>query len=112
MRICILGAGALGSLVGGYLAHSGQNVTLIGRKAHIDAVNNDGLRIFGTRGEYLIRDNLSAVTSADEAQGEFDYFILLVKAKDSDVALAWPTIAAWPQSCQFRPESVTTRTIV
>ncbi|MEC9341048.1 MAG: ketopantoate reductase family protein [Pseudomonadota bacterium] len=88
MRICILGAGALGSLIGGYLAQAGQQVTLIGRKAHFDAINNSGLRISGNRGEFLIRNNLTAVTDAAQAEGRFDYLILLVKAKDTATALA------------------------
>lgn len=88
MNICILGAGALGSLVGGYLAHAGEKVTLIGRKAHVDAINANGLRIYGNRGEFLIRDNLTAVTSAQDVAGDFDYLVVLVKAKDTETALA------------------------
>lgn len=88
MRVCILGAGGLGSVVGGYLARSGADVTLIGRPAHVEAIRRDGLRISGRLGEFRIRENLSAVTSADEAQGRFDYLILLVKSKDTAAALA------------------------
>ena len=88
MRICILGAGGLGSVVGGYLAHSGHEVTLIGRPAHVDAIRRQGLRISGRLGELLVRDHLSAVTSAEEAEGHFDYLILLVKSKDTESALS------------------------
>lgn len=87
MRVCVLGAGALGSLTGGYLAESGVDTTLIGRPAHVDAINRDGLRFVGRRGEFTVRDHLTAVTSAEQAQGEFDYLILLVKSKDTVSAL-------------------------
>ena len=83
MRICILGAGALGSLTGGYLAQSGVDVTLIGRQPHIDAINQNGLQIVGRRGEFTINTNLTAITSPSQASGEFDYLILLVKTKDT-----------------------------
>lgn len=88
MRFCILGAGGLGSVIGGYLANSGQEVTLIGRPAHMDAIRAKGLTITGVRGEFHIRNNLTPVTRPDQAEGEFDYLILLVKGKDTVTALS------------------------
>ncbi|MBF6569884.1 MAG: 2-dehydropantoate 2-reductase [Candidatus Binataceae bacterium] len=87
MRIVILGAGGLGSVVGGYLANVGVEVTLIGRPAHVAAIRRGGLQITGLRGEFLIRENLTAVSSADEAIGNFDYLALAVKGKDTYTAL-------------------------
>ena len=87
MRICVLGAGGLGSVVGGYLALSGVDVTLIARAAHVEAIRRDGLRITGRRGELRVREQLTAVTSPAEAQGRFDYLLLLVKSKDTESAL-------------------------
>ena len=49
MRVCILGAGGLGSVIGGYLAKTGVETTLIARPAHADAITRDGLRIEGVR---------------------------------------------------------------
>ncbi len=43
----MLGAGAIGSLYGAKLAAAGNRVTLIGRPAHVDAINANGLRIEG-----------------------------------------------------------------
>ena len=45
MRIFILGAGAIGCYVGGRLAASKQNVTLIGRPRIIDKLSLGGLRV-------------------------------------------------------------------
>jgi 2-dehydropantoate 2-reductase len=88
MRFVILGAGGLGSVIGGYLAKAGEDVTLICRPAHAEAINSKGLKISGVRGDHLVRENLTAVTSPDEAAGEFDHLIILVKGKDTETALA------------------------
>jgi 2-dehydropantoate 2-reductase len=88
MRICILGAGGLGSVVGGWLAESGVGVSLVGRPEHVEAVRARGLEIRGIRGERRVRRNLEAFASPAEARGEFDWLILVVKARDTEAALA------------------------
>jgi 2-dehydropantoate 2-reductase len=87
-RFCILGAGGLGSLVGGWLAESGAQVTLVGRPAHVEAIRARGLEISGIRGERLVRRGLEAVSRAQDARGPFDALLLAVKARDSAEALA------------------------
>lgn len=47
MRVAVLGAGAIGGLVGGLLARSGTDTTLIARGRHLAAIRRDGLRIVG-----------------------------------------------------------------
>jgi 2-dehydropantoate 2-reductase len=88
VRICILGAGGLGAVLGGWLADSGVDVTLVARPQHVDAVRARGLQITGIRGDRTITEHLDAVPRAEEARGEFDYLVLLVKAKDTGTALA------------------------
>jgi 2-dehydropantoate 2-reductase len=88
MRICILGAGGLGSLIGGWLAESGVPVTLVAREPHVAAIRARGLAIRGIRGECNVRRQLEAVSSPVDARGEFDVLILAVKAKDTQRALA------------------------
>lgn len=87
MRICILGAGGLGSLIGGMLAESGSSVTLVGRPEHIEAIRAGGLRISGISGERRISRGLDAVASAALARGPFDALVLCVKARDTEAAL-------------------------
>jgi len=41
-RIFVLGSGAVGSTYGALLSKK-EDVTLIGRKAHVDAINSNGL---------------------------------------------------------------------
>lgn len=45
MKIAVMGAGAVGCYYGGMLARGANEVTLIGRAAHVDAVNRDGLKL-------------------------------------------------------------------
>src|SRR5581483_7565897 len=87
MRVAVLGAGGLGSVVGGLLADSGVDVTLIGRPAHMEAIRRAGLRIVGVRGDRTVRDNLAVATHPKEAEGDFDYLLLTVKSKDTAAAL-------------------------
>lgn len=54
MKIAVVGAGAMGSLVGGLLSESGDDVTLVGRLAHVEAIRRDGLRLGGVVGERVI----------------------------------------------------------
>jgi 2-dehydropantoate 2-reductase len=88
VNICIIGAGGLGSLIGGRLAEAGVDVTLVARPAHVDAIRMQGLHITGLRGDSTVTEHLHAVTHPDQAAGEFDYAILLVKAKDTESTLA------------------------
>lgn len=46
MKICMLGAGALGCSIGGVLAQGGSDVILVDRfQAHVDAINASGLKM-------------------------------------------------------------------
>jgi len=87
VRFIIVGAGGLGSVVGGFLARAGEDVTLVGRPKHMEAISANGLKISGIYGEHRVTENLTTITHPDQAAGEFDYMILLTKAKGSKVAL-------------------------
>ncbi|HEY6394818.1 MAG TPA: 2-dehydropantoate 2-reductase N-terminal domain-containing protein, partial [Candidatus Binataceae bacterium] len=45
--ILIAGAGAIGSILGGMLHDAGHDVTLLGRRTHMEAIAHGGLRISG-----------------------------------------------------------------
>ncbi|HEY3634693.1 MAG TPA: 2-dehydropantoate 2-reductase, partial [Caldimonas sp.] len=42
-KVAVVGAGAVGSFFGAMLARAGHRVTLIGRAAHVQAIERDGL---------------------------------------------------------------------
>src|SRR5918999_4341473 len=54
-RLAFMGAGAVGSYVGGHLSRAGSDVTLIDPwPDHIEAIKHNGLQLEGTQGEYLV----------------------------------------------------------
>jgi 2-dehydropantoate 2-reductase len=55
VRIVVIGAGAMGGSYGGLLARSGHEVAVIDVwEAHVDAINRNGLRLQGVRGDHTI----------------------------------------------------------
>jgi len=61
MRIAIVGSGAMGSLFGGLLAESGNEVYLLDIwKEHVETINRKGLWIEGLSGDRFIK--IKAVT--------------------------------------------------
>lgn len=55
MKIAVIGAGAIGSLVAGYLKEKQEEVYLVGRADTAGAINRDGLKISGVRGDFKVR---------------------------------------------------------
>ena len=45
MKICVVGAGAIGGLTGGWLARAGHDVCLVARGAHLEALRKNGLAL-------------------------------------------------------------------
>lgn len=83
MRICVFGAGALGSALGGMLAGE-HEVTLIGRKAQVSAVMRSGLRLTG-------KVDLTSHPKAYASIGRLsppDVLIITTKAYDTATAVA------------------------
>ena len=76
MRILIFGAGAVGSLIGGLLSKK-YDVTLFGRKKHIDEIKKNGLRIAGKTKGIFYPKVISKIS------GKYDLIILTVKAYDT-----------------------------
>lgn len=77
-KIAIVGAGAIGSLIGGYMARAGEDVTLIGNPSHMAAIEAGGLNITGVQGELIINVKTSI-------QLEFKPDIVFISAKIQDV---------------------------
>jgi 2-dehydropantoate 2-reductase len=79
MRICIVGAGAIGGMLGARLVLAGEHVTFIEKnREHADAIRNNGLRI-ESDGEAIVAKDVAVTDSFAEA-GEQDLVIIAVKA--------------------------------
>ncbi|OGO14556.1 MAG: hypothetical protein A2Z02_04400 [Chloroflexi bacterium RBG_16_48_7] len=86
MRIIIYGAGAIGNVVGGYLAKAGHEVVLIGRPGHVKAVKENGLRLVTPENTYTLK--IPAVTGPGEIQfSKDDAVFLSMKGQNTEEAL-------------------------
>jgi 2-dehydropantoate 2-reductase len=88
MRIAIVGAGGIGAIYGAALAKAGQDVTFVARGAHLRAMQENGLRIEGDRGETIVRPAQATDDPATIAAmgGTVDYALLCTKLWDVESA--------------------------
>lgn len=83
MKIAVIGAGAIGSVVAGHLSKGGEDVLLVGRPNQIQKIQRDGLEIKGARGSEKF--SFKAATQLDQ---EYDLVIFTVKTQDLEDAFA------------------------
>lgn len=95
MKICVYGAGAIGSLLGGRLAAAGADVTLVARGAHLAAMRERGLTIL--HGDERLE---VPVRCLDAGRGSSPCDVVILTLKAHAVAPALDDIAALlgPQS--------------
>jgi 2-dehydropantoate 2-reductase len=96
MKICIYGAGAIGGFLGGQLARSGQDVTLVARGAHLEAMRRAGLVL-----ELDCERVVVPVRATDDtaAAGPQDAVVLAVKAHAVAPALDHIRPLLGPETC-------------
>ncbi|MEU8887646.1 2-dehydropantoate 2-reductase N-terminal domain-containing protein [Streptomyces sp. NPDC048442] len=89
MRYVIIGAGAIGGVVGGRLAEAGHEVVLVARGTHLAALRERGLRLTTPEGTRTLRLPCAAGPEEVELRVD-DVLVLAVKTQDSIAALdAW-----------------------
>jgi 2-dehydropantoate 2-reductase len=75
MKICVIGAGGMGSVFGGLLARSGHEVSFVDTwKENVDAINAGGLRLDGVKGDLKIASKAVAAPP---------------RGLDADLAMIW-----------------------
>jgi len=82
IKIAVIGAGAIGSLVAGYLKLKEDGVSLIGHLSSIEDVKKKGLTIVGARGSFNIK-----IDVFEKLKQTPDLVILAVKTQDIEEAL-------------------------
>lgn len=82
MRVIVLGAGAIGSLVAGYLKFKNEDVSLVGHPDAVKAVKEKGLEISGVRGSLKVKIEIS-----EKLNFAPDFLILATKTQDIPQAL-------------------------
>ncbi len=82
-RILVAGAGAIGSVLGGALGAAGHDITLLGRREHLDAIVRGGLRLSGIFGDRIVR-GLKLADAPERLTGQFALILLTVKSYDTE----------------------------
>jgi len=77
MRFLVAGAGAIGAYIGARMAHAGLDVTLFARGPHLRAMQDRGVQVKSTEGDFVARPTIAA--SLEEV-GPVDVVFLGVKA--------------------------------
>src|SRR5262245_58253373 len=87
MRIGIIGAGAIGSVVGGMLTKAGHDVTWIDQwPQHVETMRKNGLRLSGTCGDHVIPVKALHIYEAQAISEPFDAVFISVKSYDTEWA--------------------------
>lgn len=88
MKVAIIGAGAMGGLYGGVLMEKGHDVYLIDvDEKHVQAINENGLKIHHVKTEESKNYELKAYTDATNIKEKMDLIILLVKTYVTEEAV-------------------------
>jgi 2-dehydropantoate 2-reductase len=82
-KVAVMGAGAVGSFYGAMLARAGHAVTLIGRPAHVQAIQRDGLQLEMAGQRHVVR--LDAGSDPAALAGA-DLVLCCVKSGDTEAA--------------------------
>ena len=87
MRVAIYGAGAMGTILGAYIAASGKQIDLITRNiVHVEAIKKHGAQVLGNA-NFTVRVN---ALTPDEMSGVYDIIFLMTKQRENSKIL--PTL--------------------
>ena len=86
-RIGIIGAGAIGCVVGGLLARAGHDVTLVDAwPEHVEQIKTAGLRLSGSCGEHLVSVPALHLHELATVREPFEMVFVAVKSYDTEWA--------------------------
>ena len=86
MKYMIYGAGALGTVLGAYIAKAGVEIDLVNRnRAHVDALKREGAKIVGTV-QFTQKAN---ALLPEEVEGEYDIILLMTKQQQNREVVAF-----------------------
>lgn len=92
-RILVIGAGGIGGVVGGLLAHSGQHVTLVDQWVeHVEQIKRQGLVVETPSERCLTRPQALHISELSLQDEPFDMAFIAVKSYDTE----WATMLAKP----------------
>src|SRR2546425_5673454 len=96
MKFTVVGAGAIGAFVGAMLARSGEDVTLIARGPHLRALQEHGVRVRGSLGNFDAR-----VSATDDPATVDAVDVVLLTLKAHSLTAIVPRLAPLigPETC-------------
>lgn len=83
MRVLVMGAGAVGGYFGSMIQLAGEEVVMVARGAHLEAIRKNGLTIKSGEDEIHLEVD---VTDSPSSHGEFDLILFAVKSYDTEKA--------------------------
>ena len=99
-RYVVIGAGAIGGGIGGLLAHDGQQVVLVARGDHLEAMRSYGLRVRTPTEDVTVP--VVAVSGPDEVQLHTDD-VLVLATKTQQLM---PVLSEWADADVYDAEGV------
>lgn len=99
-----MGAGALGSVAGGFMARAGHEVSLVGRETHVAAIRSNGLLIEGIWGRHHVSGMEAVSRVEDVCRRDFDLVLIAVKSYDTREAarLVMPVLSSRTWVCSYQ----------
>ena len=86
-KIGVIGVGAIGGSIGGFLTQAGEDVTLIDPwRENVDKLNTEGLLLDGSVGEHRVEVNAIHTDDLRSIDDKFDILIVSVKSYDTQWA--------------------------
>ncbi|MBU0548594.1 MAG: 2-dehydropantoate 2-reductase [Candidatus Omnitrophica bacterium] len=82
MRIGVIGSGAIGCLVAGYLKLKGEDICLVGRPDSVKTIRENGLQISGVRGSFRVE-----IKASEQLNYIPELVILATKTQDIELAI-------------------------
>jgi 2-dehydropantoate 2-reductase len=80
MEIALIGAGAIGTIIGANIARSNQNLFIVENwEETFTAICETGLQVTGEGGTYSVKDNYTVVKTIQELPATVDLVILVTK---------------------------------
>jgi 2-dehydropantoate 2-reductase len=87
MRICVIGAGAIGGFVGARFAFAGHEVSLVARGAHLRAIRERGLALIEADGRKRVAQ-VAHATDDIASLGQQDLVVVALKAHQMEPVLS------------------------
>ncbi|MCM8830642.1 MAG: 2-dehydropantoate 2-reductase [Candidatus Omnitrophica bacterium] len=82
MKIAIIGSGAIGGLIAGYLKEKKEDIILITKSCYLSSFRKNRLTISGVRGDFKVK-----VPISDKLNKKFDLVILATKTQNIEEAI-------------------------